>query len=197
MNTHRLLRIEMECPYCEAASRLKIESINRKVRCEFCEGEFLATTTPIDVVRLRTGCSVTKQMYTWACQRDIDHMYRVAHLIMPLKIPVTRLEPVIKARSLEITKFDLAGVRCPGCGDRGIDFCSCGAWACQGGARRVPGGRYNHCPTCDKDAFFAEVVFEVPVFNRAPLKAVNSQPPSIARPALPAASSPTKVRWWK
>jgi hypothetical protein len=165
------------------------------VRCTFCSGEFLATTKPVDVVRLKTGCSVTRQLYTWVLQRDVDQMYRLVHLMASVAtIRDGGAEPMVKTRSIDVTKFDLSNVQCPGCVNTGIDFCSCGSWVCQGAARHVSGGRRNLCPTCHKDGLFIDATFEVPIYKPAPLKAIAVQPPNLAKPAISAASSLVKVR---
>lgn len=182
--TPQIISIEMPCVFCEITSRLKIDSINRRVRCTHCQGEFVASTKPVDVVRVIAGCSVTKKLSRIILQRE-DGLYRFAKSITASGEGNAVAHTV---SCVDVAQFDFHRMVCD-CGNRLLHHCDCGTVICTGGATETPEGSLNRCPSCHRDSVFNIPVKEVRIFDKPLLRGVRESTANAGRLALSAATS--------
>jgi len=188
-------KAELRCPYCADPAKLAMTSINQRVECPNCEGQFLASPEPMkDLILLPAACSYVLQPYLIVYQKE-NGRYRLRAVVHPKKKGRSQ-SATQKVASIDIAIFDLTlGFTCPWCTSSGLDLCGCHTFICHGASRpHTPGLRLNTCPQCG-DGQFTEPLLEVPIYSAPP--AVRRDAPVKPMQPKPALSSGLAVAKWR
>lgn len=189
--TYQLPSITMDCPFCTQTNRIGILQVNKVVRCGACKGEFEATPDgrERDIIRLLWACSVTKQMFVMAFERQQPPQKKqlcghtpqpgqggYSLMIHPPYRMVASFTPKsggsseeIKTREIDIKEFNFTDLACPSCHSRAFDYCSQQHFICEGAAKRLAkGGVENYCPCCATTRIYNLPVEKVDVYSPQP-----------------------------